>query len=86
MSTSKRLPLVDIQAYKRIIHSTLENPRLEVQYANILNNILQTCHKIQVCRIFLQIVLPVFIAPKLRDEAMCEASLFSSQFGRAAIK
>lgn len=53
----------------------LEHPWCEIYYTNILNYILQTRNKFEMCRILFEIVLSIFFVLKLKHERMREAAL-----------
>lgn len=50
-------------------------PRLKVHHPHILNQRVQTRHKLQVRRVLLKVVLPVILVLKLANKAVCEGAL-----------
>lgn len=48
----------------------LEYPRTVINHPHILNNILQTLYKCQMCRIFLQVIPSILFVREVRDECM----------------
>ena len=56
----------------------LELARLKVHNPHILHNPLQTRHKLQMRRVLLEVVLPVFFRLELAYEAMTETALKST--------
>lgn len=70
-----------LRPYISIYNTSLEFARFEIDNSNVLNDPIQRFHKRQMCRILLQIVLPIFLVLKLAHEAMREGTLPDSQIG-----
>lgn len=56
-------------------HASLKLPRLKIHNPHIRHNILQTRHKLQMCRVFLQVIFPILFVLELTYECMSETAL-----------